>query len=372
MNVAKILQQRRSSWDELERLCDAMQLRGRAEKKSKKPSAAADRSDATGPAATGDKTGFDGPLGIDGNQAPAIVKFASLYRSACADLALATAYQMPPSTEAYLQRLVARAHNQLYRSESFAPKTWSKTIFEDAPQRIFADRCVRLAAITFFGLFVLAMLMARNESRFPGFAESVVGADQLRQVEEMYREPLNGSLDHYVSAAAFYIKHNTGIGLVCFGLGILVLPCLFQLAFNAVVLGATFGYMARPDVDGSENFFHFVTAHGPLELTAIVLAAAAGLKLGVGLFWTKGLTRIDSVRLAAIDALPVIAASACLFVLAAMTEGFLSPSPLPYLLKCGWAIFSSGMISFYFVVLGFPRDGVGLIASTTSRHDGVA
>ena len=45
---------------------------------------------------------------------------------------------------------------------------------------------------------------------------------------------------------------------------------------------------------GGDNFFEFVTAHGPFELTAIALAAAAGLRLGIGVFHTAGLTRRDS------------------------------------------------------------------------------
>lgn len=363
MNVAKILQQRQQSWGELERLCDSMQLRGRTEKSVKRQWKLKRKTASKIPDANHSKDAVAAVTDPVAAGAPGVVKFASLYRSACADLALSRAYQMPPSTEAYLQRLVARAHNQLYRSESMDPRSWATVLFTEAPQRIFRDPCVRLAAIVFFGLFTLSMLMARNETHFQNFATSVVGVEQLEAVEEMYREPLVGSLDHYVNAAAFYIRHNTAIGLVCFGLGILVLPCLFQLAFNAVTLGTTFGYMARSNVDGSENFFHFVTAHGPFELTAIVLAAAAGLKLGVGLFHTNGLTRVDSVRLAGFDALPIMASSAALFVLAALTEGFLSPSPLPYLVKCGWAIFSSGLISFYFVVLGFPRQEASRLLS---------
>jgi uncharacterized membrane protein SpoIIM required for sporulation len=149
--------------------------------------------------------------------------------------------------------------------------------------------------------------------------------------------------------------HNTGIGLQCFAYGVLIIPCLFNLAYNAVALGTVFGYMARPDSIGGDNFYHFVTAHGPFELTAIALAAAAGLRLGVGLFNTGGLTRVDSLRESAIKAVPVMAASAVLFSLAALTEGFLSPSPAPYIVKAAWAILSSGFISFYFVILGFPR-----------------
>lgn len=324
MIIAAVLEKRRHQWAELEQMCDQLEVRGRIKK--------------AGP--------------------ESITRFASLYRSACADLALADSYQLPPATITYLHRLVARAHNNLYRSDRLDPSSWIETIFVDAPRQIFIDPCVRIATTLFFGLFALSMVFAYNESIFPTFASSVMGTQQIEQMETMYAEPIEGSLDHYVSMAGFYIMHNTGIGLQCFAFGILIIPCLFKLAFNAILLGATFGYMARPDSPGGDNFMHFVTAHGPFELTAIALAGGAGLRMGVGLFSTGGLSRIDSLFQAARQAVPIMAASAVLFFLAALTEGFISPSPLPYILKAAWAILSAGLISFYFVVLGFPHDFV--------------
>ena len=334
MNVAKLLEKRRVQWTELETLCDAMEVRGRTNKAG----------------------------GAHHQGAAGISRFSTLYRAACADLALADSYQLPPGTVTYLHRLVARAHNQLYRANKFEPSRWTDVVLRQAPQQIFADPCVRIAAFIFFGLFALSMYMGKNEDLFPGFAETIVGTTQLEAVEQMYEKPLAGSFDDYVVGAGFYIMHNTGIGLQCFAYGILIIPCLFVLGSNAVNIGTTFGYMARPDAIGGDNFYHFVTAHGPFELTAITLAAAAGLRLGIGLFSTGGLTRQDSLRESALRAVPVMAASAVLFTLAAFTEGFLSPSPAPYIIKAFWAILSSGLISFYFVVLGFPRHQL-------SRHE---
>ena len=327
MNVANLLEKRRDQWTELEKLCDVMETRGRTE-------------------AAGTK--YRGAAGVS--------RFATLYRAACADLALADAYQLPPGTVTYLHRLVARAHNQLYRAKSFDPTRWTDVLFREAPQAIFKDPCVRIATIVFFGLFLLGMIIGSNEEAFPTFAESVLGQAQMDMMEESFEQPLNAPGSEYMGRAAFYINHNTGIGLRCFASGILIIPCLFTLAYNGVVLGASFGYMSREGITGGENFFEFVTAHGPFELTAIALAAGAGLRLGIGLFYTRGLQRIDSMRLNAIRAIPIMAASAVLFILAAFTEGFLSPSPLPYLFKAAWSIMSSGLISFYFVILGFPRE----------------
>ena len=200
MNVAKLLEKRRIQWSELERLCDAMEMRGRT-----------------------DKSGFKHHQGAQG-----IARSSTLYRAACADLALADTYQLPPGTVTYLHRLVAMSHNQLYRADKFEPKRWSTIIFETAPQQIFSDPCVRVATIVFFGLFALAMYLGRNDAIFPGFAERMVGDEQLAQLESSYAAPLQGSLDHYVSMSGFYIMHNTGIGLRCFAYGILLIPCLFS------------------------------------------------------------------------------------------------------------------------------------------------
>jgi len=322
MNVAKVLEKRQQQWAELEKLCDMLEVRGQDRK--------------------------HGAAGIS--------RFATLYRAACADLALSDSYQLPPATVTYLHRLVARAHNRLYRASRIDPTTWADTVLRIAPQQIFMDPCVRVATFLFFGLFTLAAFLGVNEQWFPDFVPQLVGQEQITQFETMYEKPVSGSLDHYIAMAGFYIMHNTGIGLQCFAFGILIIPCLFKLAFNAVTLGAMFGYMAREDSSGGDNFMHFVTAHGPFELTAIALAGAAGLRFGLGLFYTNGLTRVQSLRDAATRAVPIMAASATLFFLAAFTEGFISPSPLPYLFKAFWAIFSAGLISFYFVVLGFPRD----------------
>ena len=155
--------------------------------------------------------------------------------------------------------------------------------------------------------------------------------------------------------AGFYIQHNTGIGLQCFAFGLAVVPGIMVTVFNAGVLGASFGYMARPDTPGGENFFEFVTAHGPFELTAIVLSAGAGLRLGLAWIYTHGLTRGDSLRKTAREAMPIMGAAMLLFFGAAMLEGFLSPSEAPYWAKAGAAVVSSLLLMFYFVLLGMPR-----------------
>ena len=54
--------------------------------------------------------------------------------------------------------------------------------------------------------------------------------------------------------------------------------------------------------------------------------------------------------------MPTMAMAMLLFFFAALIEGFISPTDLPYLIKALVAILSSGLLVFYFVMLGWARD----------------
>ncbi len=285
-----------------------------------------------------------------------VIELSELYRRACADLAMAEQYQLSPSMVEYLHTLVGRAHNTLYGSRQFQYSEWLNLAFRTVPREIYRDTCIQVVGLLFFGLFGLSAFLAYNEDLFPMFAEKVIGADTIQAMETSYAEPMgrNPAMDLYM--AAYYIQHNTGIGFQCFALGPAILPGLFATIYNAVFLGSVFGYMSRAGVDGGDHFLEFVTAHGAFELTAIALSAGIGLRIGVrGWLATEGLTRRASFYREAKRAIPIIAVAGVLFFFAALTEGFISPSPLPYGFKALWLIGSSTMLMFYFVVLGYPE-----------------
>lgn len=314
MKVVELLEQRRQNWSELERLTNLVERRGKR--------------------ALGAET---------------VARFAALYRAACADLALADAYQLPPNTIHYLHQIVGQAHNQLYRSRKMNFRLWAHEMIHVLPPQLFRDNSLRLAFVIFWGLFLASMGLAYVS---PKFAEEAMGKEMMVSLEEMYSEPISGREGSASGAmAGFYIQHNTSIGLRCFAAGLIFgIGGLFELVFNAAVLGAAFGHMAT--VPQRENFFEFVTAHGPFELTAIVLSAAAGMRLGFSLVDTGGLSRMASLRRAGQESKATVSAAIILFALAAFIEGFVSPSAAPYWVKAMVAVLSSLLLMFYFVMLG--------------------
>lgn len=321
MKAAELVDTRTPLWRQLESLCIQLESRGERAK------LAADRRS----------------------------EFASLYRSACADLALADAHQLPSETVRYLHQLVGRAHNQLYRTQGMATESWMTEMFQRVPRRLFHDKSLRLSALLFWGGFLLSAFLASDFTPYPRFAEQVITKDGMLAVEEMYADPpgVNRTMDDNFIMAGFYIYNNAGIGLRCFVMGAAFFGVggLFAISFNAVYLGAVFGHMST--TAQSDNFFNFVTAHGPFELTAIVMSGAAGMRLGFAVVKTNGLSRRESVQAAARQALPTMMAAVLLFIGAAFIEGFISPTDIPYEIKALVAMISTLMLLGYLVVLGY-------------------
>jgi len=276
-----------------------------------------------------------------------VAAFARRYRAACSDLALAAGMRFPDGTVDYLEQLVADAHTQLYRTESFSILAWLRGLLVDVPQRTLADPCTWITASVFVVLFMGGMAASRLR---PEFATDVVGDAALADVEAMYadRPGSGGFTTGRATMAGFYVFNNAGIGLQCFAGGILLgIGSLVVLAFNGLFLGTVFGHMLGSPV--ADHFGEFVTAHAPFELTAIVLSAAAGLRLGWSLVDTRGWDRWESLRRTAPAALGTAGLATTLFVLAAFVEGFISPAGIGHAPKIAVACLCSLLLSGYFL-----------------------
>jgi uncharacterized membrane protein SpoIIM required for sporulation/uncharacterized RDD family membrane protein YckC len=301
------------------------------------------------------RTGVGIARNAGGDPAPA--RFATLYRAACADLALADAYHLPEATVGYLHHLVARAHLRFYRRLGLSWRRIAHQVLVEVPGRLYGDGCLRTALLTFYGTFLLSALLGWAD---PAAAQGYLGEGMVDDLKDMYAEPPNRrSAGDGAAMYGFYISNNVGITLACFASGIFAgIGSLLWLAANGVFLGFCFGYMTSVDASTRLHFFEFVTAHGPFELTGIALGGAAGLRLGLGLIRTRGLPRLASLMRSARESVPIIAVAAVLVATAAPIEAFISPSGLPWAVKGTVAVLSALVLAFYLVVLGRRAQGL--------------
>jgi uncharacterized membrane protein SpoIIM required for sporulation len=267
-------------------------------------------------------------------------RLATLYRRVCEHLALAQARVYPVQLIEQLEAMTQSAHRLIYRQHDFGVRQLSRLLLLDFPQAVRAHRRYLAAAAL---LFVAPLLAAGWACwRDPGFILHLMEPGQVHQFDEMYgpgSEALGrarGAGDDF-QMFGYYIMHNIGIGLNCFGAGVLggVLSAL-MLLFNGVQIGGVAGYVVGAGYAG--NFFSFVVTHGAFELTAIVLAGAAGMRLGWAWVAPGRYTRLESLRQAARHAVVLMYGVVAMLLVAAALEAFWSSSRwLPHFVKYGVA-----------------------------------
>jgi len=256
---------------------------------------------------------------------PSGARMALLYRRACEQLALAQVRAYPIHLTQRIERLAERAHRQIYRPPAWNARRLGRFFLVGFPQAVRAHRGYLLVATLLFLLPLLFMGWACW--RDPGFILHVMDAGQVRQYDAMYSNTAAmgrvRSADSDLTMFGFYIMHNIGLGFQCFASGLFAgLPTVFFLAYNGVHAGAVGGYLIAGGK--AENFLSFVVTHAAFELTAIVLAGAAGLRLGHALLAPGRRTRLEALKFNARGAVPIVYGVVGMLLVAAALEAFWS------------------------------------------------
>jgi uncharacterized membrane protein SpoIIM required for sporulation len=146
-------------------------------------------------------------------------------------------------------------------------------------------------------------------------------------------------------------RNNLGVALVGWAGGALAgIGALYILFLNGLLLGAVFGVTLHYSV--SDRLLEFVSAHGPLEITLIIVTAAAGLRMGRALIEATDLPRGVVLEAAGRDALVVLLGCLPWFVPLGFVEGFLSPAEIPPALK---AAVGMGLLALFLATAWNPR-----------------
>ncbi len=263
-----------------------------------------------------------GKTAVDG------ARLSVLYRRCCEHLALAQARDYPIGMTQRLELLTQRAHQLVYRRRGDGLARLRQLVLVDIPEAVRAHRVYLLVSALLFGAPTLAIGVATYLD--PGFILHLLDAPDVQRFDAMY-----GPGEHDIGRErdadtdwqmfGFYIMNNIGIGFQCFASGIFFgLGSVFFLVFNGAFGGAVGGYLTARGY--GENFYSFVVTHAAFELTAIVLAGAAGLRLGHALLSPGRHTRLEALKLASREAIVVVYGVFGLLLIAAGVEAFWSSS----------------------------------------------
>ena len=258
--------------------------------------------------------------------------FVSEYRDLASDLArLRTAAQGRETPELfYLSRLLAGAHNLLYRGRSLTLTDVVRLIAIEAPREVRRSwRPVLLAGALLFGPALIAYSAVVTH---PAVAATFIPAGMLDRAEEGVRRAREGTgyiADPQIfrpTMASQIIANNVQVTFGVFALGITAgVGSLLLLVLNGVSLGGVFGLYQSKGI--ATLLLAFVAPHGVLELTAVCIAGGAGFLLAAALLLPGRRTRKRALVENGQRAIRLVAAATVLLLVAGTLEGFVSPIP---------------------------------------------
>lgn len=250
--------------------------------------------------------------------------------------------------QAYFHKINTRRRASMGRFWRF----WTHEI----PQIVWESRG---SFATAFGVFMLAFAVGVISCRIdPDFPRRILGDSYvdmtIANIEsgdpmKVYKE--SGAFGMSLGIAA----NNLFVALLTFTFGASWgLGTLFFLLFNGIMVGAFQWFFIEKGV-GLESFLTIWT-HGALEISAIVIAGAAGFELARGLVFPGTLTRGQAFRISAGRGLKIFISITPVLLLAAFFEGFLTRhTELPNLQRGIFIAICFLFIAIYFVWLPWIR-----------------
>jgi len=264
-------------------------------------------------------------------------ELALLYRQVAADLSVLRQDATARTYSEYVNSLLARAHHIVYSGRKTSVTTLFRFLRDEYPA-IF-QRNLRFVLASVLISIAWGALGAAVTSAKPEFMRHFVGPQMIATMEkhEMWTQSI-------VSVAPMETSHimtnNLTVSFEAFAggitFGLLTFYCLYSNGMLLGVIGA-----ACHQYGMSVALWSFVAPHGSLELPAILIAGAAGFRLGHSMLFPGSLRWKDSIAKGGIEATRLVSGVIPMLVIAGCLEGFFSPSHAPVALK-----FSVGGVLF--------------------------
>ena len=240
---------------------------------------------------------------------------------------LATVRSLLPASvlTTVLERTCAGLHTAVNRPPPLTWARWTRLFRDDIP--------VAAAAVRPIALW-LAVLLAAGAgagwwliNTYPELVSLIASPQMIDGVEHGHLwtyQILNLGPPAMLSARIFSNNVVVTFGAFCFGI-LFGLGAFYMITMNGLMLGGLLAFTHQHGL--ALGLLKFILAHGPVELSVMCLAAAAGTALGEALIRPAAETRGASLRRRTEELAPLLLACALLLLGSGLIEGFISPSP---------------------------------------------
>ena len=279
---------------------------------------------------------------------------ADAYTDLTSDLAFAQTHYPQSRITVYLNNLSSALHNEIYRNKR---EKWSRLITywtREVPQTIYDARKELLYSFLIFAVSVL--IGAVSQYNDADFCRIILGNEYvdmtLQNIEN--GEPMavydgGGETSMFLQIT----MNNIRVSFIIFVMGVLTsIMSGYFLFQNGVMLGSFQTFFFQQGV-GPESMLA-IWLHGTLEISAIIVAGAAGIAMGNGWLFPGTYSRLVSFRRGAKRGLKIIIGTVPIFIIAGFIEGFFTRhTEWPTAVRLTVILCSLAFVLFYY--LWYPR-----------------
>ena len=251
----------------------------------------------------------------------------ALYRAALSSLSVARATSLDQALIDYLEALSARAYFFVYGARTSLKERAIRFFAVDWPVAVkdLWRETIVAALITFAGALTAYLLVSTEPDWYSAFVPTDLanGRDPSASTEFL-RDTLydsQGTAEMLGVFATSLFTHNAQVAIFAFALGFaFCAPTALLLTYNGCMLGAMFAVFASRGL-GFE-FAGWIFIHGVTELLAVILAGAAGLRIGWSIAFPGELSRIAAAERSGRQGAIVIIGVVVMLFIAGLLEGF--------------------------------------------------
>jgi len=256
---------------------------------------------------------------------PAAQHYIERYRAIARDLVTARRLLPGSRATAALEALYLGAHAGIDRSARSTRSSLLRLLRDDIPAIVVSLRPTILwLALLLFTSVAAGWWLITSHPDLISLVASEAMIDGVEHGRLWTEGMLNIAPASLVSVRI--LSNNIVVSLFAFCAGIFFgLGAFYIVAVNGLMLGAMFAFTHQFGLDG--ELLKFVLAHGPVELSVMCIAGAAGASLGEALIRPSAPTRRESFQRQASRVARVLLACALLLIGCGLIEGFISPRP---------------------------------------------
>jgi uncharacterized membrane protein SpoIIM required for sporulation len=277
-----------------------------------------------------------------------IDELVELYQRIGAQLAYARRSVRDPAVHQRLTTVLSQASATVYGTRKASVRSLRRFVVETFPAAVWSARKFLLIAALFTFLPAIALGVWMNTS------DHALRASAPETVRQAY---VDSEFEDYYSSepagqfATRVFVNNVQVSIIAFAAGIL--GCVITAALLAYN-GLNVGFAAGLFIHGGRaaKFFGLILPHGLLELSAVIVAGAAGLRLGWTLIAPGDRRRADALAAEGRRSISIVIGLIVAFGVAGTIEGFVTGSSLATALRVTIGVSVFLAFWMYVIVLG--------------------